>query len=96
LANGDATLGHVPLSKAYCAKLAFHRELTSSLFNHVPDGNPMEPKPTGAKSLMTDHVIAGIFADFDAGMTIEAIATKTGLLVPCRRGAPQRMEGTAG
>jgi hypothetical protein len=32
LANGDATLGHVPLSKAYCAKLAFHRELTSSLF----------------------------------------------------------------
>jgi hypothetical protein len=56
----------------------------------------MEPKPTGAKSLMTDHVIAGIFADFDAGMTIEAIATKTGLLVPCRRGAPQRMEGTAG
>src|SRR5271165_3224418 len=32
LANGDATLGHVPLSKAHCAKLAFHRELTSSLF----------------------------------------------------------------
>jgi len=26
LANGDATLGHVPLSKAYCAKLAFHRD----------------------------------------------------------------------
>jgi hypothetical protein len=28
----------------------------------------MEPKPTGAKSHMTDHVVAGIFADFDAGL----------------------------
>jgi hypothetical protein len=82
LANGDATLGHVPLSKAYCAKLAFHRELTSSLFIMCQTATLWKPKSTGAKSHMTDHVIAGIFADFDAGMTIEAIAATTGLLVP--------------
>ena len=46
--------------------------------HHVPDGNPMEPKPTGAKSHMTDHVVAAILADFDAGLTIEAIAATTG------------------
>jgi len=33
---------------------------------------------------MTDHVVAAILADFDAGLTIEAIAVKTGLLVPGR------------
>jgi hypothetical protein len=38
----------------------------------------MEPKPTGAKSHMTDHVVAAILADFGAGLTIEAIAATTG------------------
>ena len=46
--------------------------------HHFPNVALSEQKPSGAKSHMGEHVIAGIFADFDAGLTIEAIAAKSG------------------
>jgi len=49
--------------------------------HHVPNVEVGEAKPSRARTHMGEHVVAGIFADFDAGLTIEAIAAKTGLLL---------------
>jgi len=46
--------------------------------HHVPNVEVDEPKSSGARRHMGEYVVAGIFADFDAGMTIEAIAAKIG------------------